>query len=185
MKVISDRISVLKKADLLSIVILPEADKKRLTVMLLWLIAWSVCGIIVFINYFKLEDKNSKLFVIVYLTFWAYYEFKITSAFIWRKLGKEKIWIKDGVLNYQREINGRGKVKKYELQLINDLKPVDTKRGSFTHFIDQSFWVKGGESIEISHASNFIRLGMQLSEKESSLVIKALSEAIFSVLDKR
>lgn len=184
MKVISDRISILKKEDMLSIVILPEADKKRLTIMFLWLLAWTVCGVIVIANFFKLTDQNTQLFVVVYLSFWAYYEFKIARAFIWRKFGKEKIWIKDSILNYQREVNGKGRINKYELQLINDLKTVDIKSGSFSEIIDQSFWVKGGERIELSYQSKLIRLGMQLSEKETALVLKDLSQAIFKILDK-
>lgn len=185
MKVISDRISILKTSELLSVVILPAADKKKLTLMLLWLMAWTTCGIIVFANYFRLTDQNSKLFVIIYLSFWAYYEYKISRAFIWRKFGKEKIWVKDSILNYQREINGRGKVNQYELQLINDLKPVDIKPGSFSDLMEQSFWIKGGEKLEIWYQSKVIRFGMQLNEKETALVLKDLSQAIFQNLDKR
>ena len=62
MKVIGKRISILKKENLLSIVILPTTDKKKLTLLFLWILAWTTCGIIVFINYFKLLDENIKLF---------------------------------------------------------------------------------------------------------------------------
>jgi hypothetical protein len=185
MKVISDRISILKTPELLSIVILPAADKKKLTIMLLWLMAWTTCGVIVFANYFKVTDQNSKLFIIIYLSFWAYYEYKIGRAFIWRKFGKEKIWIKEGFLNYQREVNGKGKINQFELQLINDLKPVDIKAGSFSDLIEQSFWVKGGEKLELSYQAKVVRFGMQLNEKEAALVLKDLSQAIFHNLDKR
>ena len=50
MKVLGDRISILKKEDLLSIVILPTVDKKQLGILFLWIFAWTVCGVIVFIN---------------------------------------------------------------------------------------------------------------------------------------
>lgn len=53
MKLISDRVSALEKDNVLSFVILPTTEKRKLIVMLLWLIAWSVCGIIVFVNYFN------------------------------------------------------------------------------------------------------------------------------------
>ena len=74
MKVIGKRISILKKENLLSIVILPTTDKKKLTLLFLWILAWTTCGIIVFINYFKLLDENIKLFTIGYLSFWFYFE---------------------------------------------------------------------------------------------------------------
>ncbi|MBL7918186.1 MAG: hypothetical protein JNM96_07295, partial [Bacteroidia bacterium] len=91
MKVIGKRISILNKDNLLSIVILPENDKKKLFLMFLWLLAWSVCGIIVLANYFKLTTQDAKLFTIIYLSFWAYFEYKIVRAFIWRRSGKEKL----------------------------------------------------------------------------------------------
>lgn len=47
MKVLGKRVSILKKDDLLSIVILPTTDKRKLGLLFLWLMAWTVCGIIV------------------------------------------------------------------------------------------------------------------------------------------
>jgi hypothetical protein len=185
MKVIGERVSILKKDDLLSIVILPGGDKKKLTVMFLWLMAWTVCGVIVMVNYFKLTDQNSKLFVVIYLSFWAYYEYKIARIFIWRKFGKEKIWIKDGVFHYQKEIKGRGKINTYDLLLINDLKMIESSIANFSDFINQSFWVKGGERLEISCQSELIRFGLQLTDKEAALVLKELSQFILVVLDRR
>ena len=58
MKVLGDRISILKKEDLLSIVILPTVDKKKLGILFLWLFAWTVCGVIV-LNY---KIKMQKFF---------------------------------------------------------------------------------------------------------------------------
>jgi hypothetical protein len=47
MKLIGERISILKKDDMLSVVILPTADNKKLMLLFLWLAAWSVCGFLV------------------------------------------------------------------------------------------------------------------------------------------
>lgn len=185
MKVIGDRISILNTPELLSIVILPFKDDKKLRLLLFWLLAWTACGVIVMANYFKLQDQSSKLFVVVYLSFWLYFEIKITQAFLWKKYGKEKIWIKEGIFNYQQEINGRGKVKKYEVLLINDLKIIETKQNNFSDFINQSFWIKGGEKIELSYKNSLVRFGMQLSDKEAQLVSKPLSEFILKQLDER
>ncbi|MGZ4041725.1 MAG: hypothetical protein ACXVO9_00900 [Bacteroidia bacterium] len=185
MKVIGERVSILKKDELLSIVILPFSDRKRLMLMFMWLLAWSVCGLIVFLNYFKVSDQNTKLFIIVYMSFWAYYEFKIAKAFMWRKFGKEKIWIKDGLFHYQREVNGRGKIMEYNLELVNDLKVIEVSEGNFSDFINKSFWIKGGERLEISCQAKVVRFGMQLSDKETKTIFKELSQFILSVLDKR
>lgn len=81
MKIIGERINILKKDNLLSIVILPTTDKKKLGLLFLWLMAWTVCGIIKLANYFRLTEQGAKLFVIIDLSFWAYFEYSITKAF--------------------------------------------------------------------------------------------------------
>jgi len=178
LKVISERVSILKKENLLSIVILATNDKKKLGLMFLWLIAWTVCGLIVFMNYFKLQDQNSKMFIIVYLSFWAYFEYKILKAFIWKKFGREKLWVQDGVLNYQREINKKGKINHYNLDLVQDLKIIELSKASWADNINQSFWVKAGERLEFTSQAKVIRFGLQLNETETLSVFKELKNFI-------
>ena len=171
MKVIGNRISILTKNNLLSIVVLPTTDKKKLLLLFLWLMAWSVCGIIVFVNYFKLNEQNAKIFVIIYLSFWAYFEFNIARAFIWKKWGKEKFWIQDGILYYQREVNKRGKTLEYNLDLVSKLRLLELTPGNLADTINQSFWIKGGERLEFTAQGKTIRLGMQISDEEARVIL--------------
>lgn len=174
MKVIGERISILKKDSLLSIVILSTNDKKKLAGLFLWLMAWSVCGLIVFANYFQVTNEKAKTFMIVYLSFWAYFEFNIVRAFIWKKYGKEKIWIQDKKLYYQREINKKGKIREFELDLINDLKLIELSRTSLADTINQSFWVKGGERLEFSCQGKVIPFALQVKDEEAKTILKEL-----------
>lgn len=174
MKVISKRVSILKKDDLLSIVILPTTDKRKLGLLFLWLLAWTVCGIIVFVNYFKLQQQEAKVYFIIYLSFWAYFEFQILRTFLWKRFGQEKIWIKAGFLNYQRAINGKGKIKDYELEFITDLKLIEVHYSSWTDSINQSFWVKGGERIQFTSRTKTVLMGMQLTDEEAREVLKEM-----------
>jgi len=180
MEVIGDRISILSKENLLSIVILPTTNKKKVGLLFLWLLAWTVCGLIVFINYFKLQNRDAKIFVIIYLSFWLYFEFKISRAFMWKKFGKEKIWIQNGVLHYQREINKTGKIQEFDPSLINDLKLIEVHEGDFSDFINKSFWIKGGERIEFGYQGKVIRFGMQLSDGEARTILSKIRQAIKS-----
>lgn len=178
MKVIGERLSILKKDDVLSIVILPTTNKKKLLLMFVWLLAWSVCGVIVFANYFTLTDQNSKLFIIIYLSFWLYFEISIARAYAWKRWGKEKLWIKNGVLHYQREVNKRGKIQEYNLDLVSKLRLIELKATRFANTINQSFWVKGGERLEFTSQSKTVRLGMQLSDDEAQTVLKEVNHFI-------
>ncbi|MEO6304407.1 MAG: hypothetical protein ABIP51_14675 [Bacteroidia bacterium] len=179
MKVIGERISILKKEDLLSIVILPTTDKRKLVVMFLWLFAWTVCGLIVFINYFKYYDKDIKLFMLIYLSFWAYFEFKIARAFVWKKNGKEKFWIQNGIIRYQRELRKRGKIKEYNIDMIDDFKIIDLSNTSFADSFSQSFWVKGGERLEFISQGKAIRFAMQVSDEEARSIFNEVNKFIF------
>ena len=174
MKVISERVSILEKDNIFSLVILPTADKKKLLILFLWLLAWTVCGIIVFANYFSVSNNEAKIFIIVYLSFWAYFEYKIARTYIWKKFGKEKLWIKKGKLLYQREILARGKVKEFDLELVNNLELIELSPTSFGDNLNQSFWIKGGERLEFQCQSKTVRFGMQLSDRESCDVFKAM-----------
>jgi hypothetical protein len=178
MKVISERISIYRKEDVVSVVILPTTDKKKLGLMFLWLLAWTVCGIIVFANYFKVTSHDLKLFIIVYLAFWAYFEFNIVRTFIWKKFGREKLWIKDGILHYQREINKKGKIQEFNLDLIGKLSLVEVKPTRFSDIVNQSFWVKGGERLMFNAQAKNVYLGMQITDKEAEIIMSAVNAFI-------
>jgi hypothetical protein len=178
MKVIGDRISILKKEGVLSVVILPVTNKVKLSLMFVWLLAWTVCGIIVLANYFKMTDSNSKLFIIIYLSFWTYFEYNILRAFIWKKYGKEKLWIQDGILHYQHEVNKKGKIKEFNLDLISKFSLVELKATRFSDTVSQSFWYKGGERIEFRSQASVMRIGMQISDQEALAIIKEVNQFI-------
>ena len=178
MKIISNRVSMVDKDDVLSIVILPTTDKRKLNWLLLWLIAWSICGIIVLVNFFTLKNRDAQIFVLVYLSFWLYFEYKIMNAYKWKKNGKEKIWLKKGKLFYQKEIKGKGKTEEFDLNLINDIEIIELSAASFSDSINQSFWIKGGERIQFQFQAKTVKMGMQLSDTEAYYIIRAIKSYI-------
>jgi hypothetical protein len=178
MKIISERISIVKKENVLSVVILPTTDKKKLALLFLWLLAWTVCGMIVLANYFKIHNNDARLYLIIYLSFWAYFEFNIARAFIWKKFGREKLWVQDGILHYQREINRKGKILEFNLDLLTPLRLIELKRTRLADTINQSFWVKGGERIEFDSQARNVRFGMQISDEEAGTIIREVNSFI-------
>lgn len=180
MKLISDRVSVKEKDNVMSFVILPTTEKGKLYLMLLWIVIWTGCGIVVLVNYFKLTNPDAKTFIIVYLSFWLYFEYKITRAFIWKKYGREKLWLKQGKLFYQREVSGKGKIKEYEIDLISDLKLIELKPASLADTVNQSFWIKGGERMQFQYQNKIIPFGMQLTDKVCNEIMREIKHYIKS-----
>lgn len=178
LKGIGTRCSVLIKNNIFSLVILPTADKKKAWLLLLWLLAWTVGGVIIMFNYFSITQQSAKLFLIIWLCFWAYFEFKIFKVCLWKLFGKEKLWIKNGTIYYQHNVNGKGKTKEYDLNLISDLELIPLDERNFADVFAQSFWVKGGERIVFKCQDKFVKFGMQLSNEDSYRIIVELKKQL-------
>lgn len=209
MQVISDRVSILNKDGIFSLVILPSDKKWKVNLLFAWLLLWTMSGIIYVSMYFNAsneanfyryqydlaykqgkrdvaatiykdieKNQGKRVFILGLIAFWAYFEYKVGKTFLFRKYGKEKLWIKNGKLFYQREINKRGKIKEYNPALINDLEVLQPNRGDFFVQMQESFWVIGGERINFSYASKHIKLGIQLSDKEAETVYKELKREL-------
>jgi len=177
-QLISRRSSVLIKDGVFSLVILPTDDKKKTNLLFLWLLAWTISGVIVISNYFTITQDKTKLVLIIWIAFWAYFEFKIIRVFMWKRFGKEKLWIKNGLLLYKEDINGRGKTKEFDLNLISNLELITITNGSIADTFSQTFWVKGGERIQLTCQSKVIKFGMQLADDEAKKIISALNKQL-------
>ncbi len=177
-QVIGKRSSIFTKDNVFSLVILPTAEKKKTNLLFLWLFAWSVSGIIILVNYFKLTNDNAKLMIIIWLGFWAYFEFKIIRVYMWKRFGQEKLWIKNGVLHYQQNINGRGKIKEFDLNLISDWDVIKVEQANIADYFSQTFWVKGGERIEFICQGKLIKFGMQLPDEDAAKILTAIKKQL-------
>lgn len=178
MEYIGKRISILKKQDELSIVILSLKDQLKNKLLLLWVILWTACGLIVLTQYNNIADTGAKTVVIVWMGFWVYFEYKIIMAYKWRKSGSEKIRIKDGKLIYCRAISKKGKVKEYKTDFIKELRYNEPKENSFFENLNDSYWMLGNERLEFSYNGADIKMGIQLNEKESKDLLQLIKKRI-------
>ena len=181
MQLIGNRVSVLLKDEVYSVVILPTDKKWKVGVLFLWLLAWSVCGVIVITNYFTLTNEKTKVVLIIYMAFWAYFEYKIGRAFLFRRFGKEKLWIKNNTLFYKREVNKRGKTKECSLDLVSDLKVVDPNRGNFFTQMQESFWVIAGERLSFRFNGKDFLFGIQLNDDDAYKLHKVIKKYLSKV----
>ena len=178
LQVIGKRSSVSIKDKTFSLVILPTDDKKKTMLLFAWLLAWSVSGIIIMANYFTLTNEKAKMMILVWLAFWAYFEYKIIKVFTWKRFGKEMLWIKNGTLHYQQNTNGKGKIEKYDLNLVSDWKLIEVEAANFSDNFNQTFWVKGGERIEFTCQGKAVKLGMQLSNEDAKVILKLIEKTV-------
>jgi hypothetical protein len=176
MEYIGKQISIKKKEQELSIVILPSVNKVKRTLLFCWFFLWSASGVVVFTQSFLIHDENTKAAIIVWLGFWAYFEYKIFTAYMWRKFGMEKIKLRDNQLFYKRDVAGRGKIKVFEYDFIKDFRIIDKKENSFIDNLNNSYWVVGGERIAFDYYGKEIKLGLQLDDQETEGLYKLLKQ---------
>ncbi|MES2139487.1 MAG: hypothetical protein V4511_07240 [Bacteroidota bacterium] len=174
MEYIGKRISIKRTENELSIVILSLINKVKNRFLFLWFILWSISGLIVLSQYFIMHDPNTKTAIIVWMGFWAYFEYKIFHAYLWRKSGKEKIKINDKKFLYKRDVSGRGKIKTYETDFIKDLRLIEPKENSFMEDLNNSYWVIGGEKLAFDYYGKEIKLGLQLDEVDAKALLKLI-----------
>ncbi len=179
MQYIGERISIkqLENGEL-SIVIVAMKNKWKNFFLFLWFFAWTISGIIVFTQYFGITDESTKIALIVWLGFWAYFEYKIFKALMWRNYGVEKIKLRDGKLQYKRDVAGKGKVKSFEYDFIKDLKIVPKKEDSFFETVNNSYWSVVGEKIVFDYYGKEVKFALQISETDAEELIKVMKKKL-------
>lgn len=174
MEYIGERISIKRVENETSIVILSTVDKLKKKLLFVWFALWTVCGIIVFTQYFVMKDEQAKVAILVWLGFWAYFEYKTFKAVMWRSFGLEKIKIRDRKLFYRKAVSGRGKIKIYEFDFIKDFKVIESKENSFFENLNNSYWVIAGEKLAFDYYGKEIKFGFQLNESDAKALHKLI-----------
>jgi hypothetical protein len=178
MEYIGKRISIKRKENEISIVIVSLKEKAKNILLTIYLALWSLSGIIVFSQYLLIPDRDTKLALLVWMAFWAYFEYKIFKAYMWRKFGVEKIKLRNGSFLYKRDRAGKGKIKDYDYDFIKELRLVVPKENSFFENINNSYWVIAGEKLAFDYNGREIKFGIQLDEADAKALLKLLGKEI-------
>lgn len=169
MKVVSERLSFKDHGDYYTAVISTKIDKKAEALMAAWLFAWTICGAYFIYEYITGDyAREMKVYLIIMIFFWLYFEIKIGKAYLMRRMGMEFLMFKDGKLHIKRAIKDYGKVREYFLDNITNLRKVERKEKAFSTVMENSVWVIGGEMLEFDYLGKTIRLGMRLSPEETN-----------------
>jgi hypothetical protein len=178
MEYIGNRISIKRTEKEISIIILALSEKKKNILLFAWLFVWTVSGFVVLAQYLMMTDKDAKVMLMVWLGFWAYFEYKSFIALMWRKFGVEKIKLRDNKLFYKKEIAGKGKIRVYEFDFIKELRIAEFKENSFADNMSSAYWVVGGEKLAFDYYGKEIKFAFQLNEQEAASLHKLIKKEI-------
>lgn len=174
-KFISERVSYLKTEDELTIIITGKIDRAKETLLLTWLLAWSFCGIFIISQLFMDYTREEKLYFIVFISFWAFFEYKILKVYRWRKWGKEYLRLTNEKLTIKKSITDYAKADEYFTDNIKNWGIVPKSKTNFFQIMEKSFWVLGDDCIQFDYQTKTVQFGMQLESKEINSILKLLT----------
>lgn len=177
-KAISPRASYVEKEDELSIVISSATDRKKARNIGIIMSLWLIGGIAIGINYFRIEDHNTKVFILVWLAFWFYFSYVIGKAFFWQWNGKELVKVRDGKLIYKKDVSGRGFVLDYKISEMKNIRKYGEKTPGWLQTFGGDYWSVDCDSIAFDYEGKEVPLGYKLNEKEQEQILKLLKKGI-------
>lgn len=181
-KKIGERITWSKNNDELVVVISSRLDRMKETLLLAWLIGWTLCGITVAYYLFNGGlNSEQKLFMWVYMFLWFYFEYRIFYVFLFRKWGYELLKAGNDNLKIKNELFKYGKVKTFDAENIKDIKLTDSETNSFNKTFFDSFWTITYKSLWFEYLTTHVEFGIQLNESDS----KELRKLVLSHLRKK
>lgn len=173
---IGDRIRAVEEGSETTITIDPSIESWKMTLLFAWLVAWTASGLVIVLQLLSPQDGEVFIFILVYLAFWSYFEYKIVHAWLWRKWGSEVIKLDQGNFLIKRDIRGYGKVKTFFKENIRNMRLEEFKPKSFAQSYSRSFWVVGGETILFNNFHDTYGLGLQLEEKDSKNLLSYIKK---------
>jgi hypothetical protein len=176
-KFIGKRISVRRSKGEIHIAITQQIERWQEATLVAWILAWLFCGVVIISNAFTAAG-SMQIMLIVVSSLWLYFFVRVLKAYLWRKLGREIIVMRSGKMSLKNAFGQLGKTEEFNYQHIFKLGLVKRDPANFFAFLDDSFWVIGGERIGFNYSGQKIRLGKQLSIKDAELLIRVLESGM-------
>ena len=179
MKLIGDRVSYKVHEDYSTIVISTNIDKWKETILLTWLLGWTICGSVFF--YFLIAGdltREEKLMLLVMYIFWLFFEIRIGKTYLWRKSGMEFIRIDKDLMTIKKSIKGFGKAVPYQLGRIKNVQGLELNPKGFSKSMNDSFWVIGQGTVRFFYNEKEVRFGAQLSTKDAEKLARAVKKFV-------
>lgn len=186
MKWIGKRISFEDGKQKTTIIINPEDIAWLKAVMGAWVGMWMAIGGIVIWSLFVLPlSQQEQIIMVIFLSFWAYFAYKVLRSFFWLLWGKELVKIDEVALYYKKSIRKYGSSVPYYLENITKITVHQPKEKSIQAAWEKSPWIIGGDRIEFEYLGKLVKFGKKLSDKDTQLLFALITKRIDQRLRKK
>jgi hypothetical protein len=174
----SDRIVVKDNQDELEISISGKIPQNQFVILSVWLLLWTIAGIYVATQIFTPQPNEIRIFIFIWLIFWIYFEYKVATAWLWRKFGKEVFRIQKNTTELSFELASRAKCQEFNSNEITKITNLEPQKGLFIKNYFSSYWVVGGETIALEHQGKLYLFGRQISQHDADVLIRKIKSRL-------
>ena len=171
---LSARITINDQNDELNITIESLKNNTKTFLMLLWLLSFTACGFVAIQELIIAPDRDHKLFWFVFVSFWAYFEYSVLKALLWRFRGKEIIRFTKTELHLRKDIWGFEKAAQFDTESITDWHTIIETPQSIRAAYENAYWYCGGEKIAFKYLAKEYRFATQLSPEDAARLVSKL-----------
>lgn len=174
---VSDRITISKNRDSTRIEITQKIENWKMWLLRSWLVAWLFVGGVFLYNALIQQEDSGKILLLIIIGFWSFFLFRIGKALLWRARGKEIILIEPQKMWIQNAIGKAGRRQSFNLPHVKALGKIKEKN-EFMAFMDNSFWIIGGDKLGFNYNGRRFQLGKQLNDKDVRALAQILEKSI-------
>ncbi len=188
---IGDRISVQDQDHITTIMINPVRVWWKEILLTLWVTGFTFVGLVMI--YMLTTDfaslqydvaptdddiRNQVIYAIVFLSFWAYFEYKILKALLWYRFGKELIRIDGDGFTLKKSILSYGKANRFFFENMKEFQQRVEEETSFSNFFENAYWAMGSDAIVFNHYKKIISFGRRVDDKSARLLVRLIDDRI-------
>ena len=176
MERISDRVSIERSKDRMTVVISARLPRAKEGLLMAWVLMWTVCGAVFIHQFATLPNGSLRAFMLGMCAFWLFYELRIGRTLLWRMKGFELWRVKGGTLTIKDSVFGYGKARDRFIANIRDLGLISIDRNDWRLQFTDSFWTMAGERLTFTHLEKRVAFGKGLSDEEAKALVKILKD---------
>lgn len=198
-KMIGDRISTEDHENSTTVIISPKLGGWKEIVLFLWVLGFTFAGcymiyllafggidqLNVGTNFDQEVREQQKIYLIVFIGFWAYFEYITVKAVLWYRFGKELLMIDSEALSVKRSIFNYGKANRYFFENIKDLRVEEKESTSFSNFFENAYWTVGTDTIQLDYFGKKKSFGRRVEEKNAKLLVRFIIDRVKKQKKKR
>ena len=131
------------------------------------------------------QVDNQYIYSIVFLGFWAYFEYKTLKALLWYRFGKELILIDNDGFSLKKSILSYGRARRYFFENMKDFHQAKDEPTSFGNFFENAYWSLGTDGLVFTHNGKGKSFGRRIDAKTGKLLLNLIDDRVKKRLKKR